>query len=720
MTDLINIEGQHYIRSTSSMADNRTLVLKHDETFAVFDRHGDLQPVGLGEQGIFHMGTRFLSRLALTVNGQRPLLLSSTVRRNNSQIAVDLTNPDLKGGAGTTVPQDTLHILRSCFLWHGVCYQRLAVSNFGAGTARVQLGLEIGADFVDIFEVRGEERPARGELQDPIVTDSSTTLSYIGLDNIERVTRVTSVSPATEVTGSSITFDAVLAPHQVQVFDISIACGTPALPKRLPYEEADDLAVCEIANQSTNCASIFTSNEQFNDWINQSLDDLRMLLTVTDSGTYPYAGTPWYSTAFGRDGIITAIQLLWADASIAAGVLRYLATTQAVGEDTVSDAEPGKILHETRNGEMAALGEIPFGMYYGSVDATPLFVVLAGQYYEVTGDRELVESIWSNIEAALAWVETYGDIDGDGFVEYQRKTDAGLLNQGWKDSFDSIFHADGTQAEPPIAICEMQGYVYAARMAASNLAEILGHHSRASVLHEQAESLRQKFEQQFWDEELGTYVLALDGDKRPCRVASSNAGHVLFSGIASYERAGRVAETLLSQDSYSGWGVRTIAVGEERYNPMSYHNGSVWPHDNAMIAAGLARYGLQEQAARIMTGLFDASIFMENHRLPELFCGFPRRAGEGPTLYPIACLPQAWAAGSVFMLLQACLGMAMNGKAERLFFTHSWLPEYLTSVRISNLKVGSSTLDLSLQRGPNDVSVNVLGNDGSAKVVVTK
>ena len=720
MTDLINIEGQYYIRSTSSMADSRTMVLKHDETFAVFDRHGDIQPVGYGEQGIFHEGTRFLSSLVLTINGRRPLLLSSTVRRNNSQIAVDLTNPDLAQANGASIPQDTLHILRGKFLWQNVCHERLTVSNFGSRRATFKLGLAVGADFADIFEVRGQQRDQRGRLHEPIIDECDITICYTGLDGVDRLTRVTSVSPAATMSGSSIEFEISLAPHQEEIIDLTISFGVDNLPRRTSHDDAREALIQQVGSRRGKSAEIFTSNEQFNDWVNQSLEDLSMLTTDTPSGPYPYAGTPWYSTAFGRDGIITAMQMLWVDPDIARGVLRFLADTQATVEDPLSDAEPGKILHEARRGEMAALGEIPFAMYYGSVDATPLFVVLAGQYYRATADHDLIESIWPNIESALRWVEEYGDSDGDGFVEYKRKTDAGLLNQGWKDSFDSVFHADGTQAEPPIAISEMQAYVYAARVAAADLAETLGHRERAVGLREQAESLRAQFETHFWDEQLGTYVLALDGDKRPCRVPSSNAGHVLFSGIASPERAQRVAQSLLSADSFSGWGVRTIAEGVERYNPMSYHNGSVWPHDNAMIAAGLARYGLQEMAARVLTGLFDASMFMENQRLPELFCGFPRRSGEGPTLYPVACSPQAWAAGAVFMLLQACLGMSIVGRNEQLHFSHSVMPPYLSDIRISNLRVGSSTLDIRLQRGPHDVGVNVLRNDGNATVIVTK
>jgi glycogen debranching enzyme len=381
------------------------------------------------------------------------------------------------------------------------------------------------------------------------------------------------------------------------------------------------------------------------------------------------------------------------------------------------DAEPGKILHEARGGEMAALREIPFGRYYGSVDATPLFVALAGAYYEHTADRAFVESIWPNVEAALGWVDTYGDPDGDGFVEYQRRTPDGLVQQGWKDSHDSVFHSDGTLAEAPIALCEVQGYVYAAKRYAAELARALGRWDRAAQLARQAERLRERFEDVFWCEGLSTYALALDGKKRPCRVKTSNAGQCLFTGIVSPERALRVAETLLNEASFSGWGIRTVAASEARYNPMSYHNGSIWPHDNALIAYGLGRYRLPEAASRVLTGMFDASLFVDLHRMPELFCGFPRRAGQGPTLYPVACAPQAWSAATVFMLLQACLGMRIEATLRRIFFSHPLLPESLQEVELFGLRVGDASIDLRLERHDHDVGVNVLRRDGDVEVV---
>jgi glycogen debranching enzyme len=716
--DAVKAQDEYYILAPFARADDRTRVLKHGETFAVFDQHGDVEPIGLGEQGIYHQGTRFLSRLELRLGEIRPLLLGSTVKAGNDFVQVDLTNPDLAVEGGV-ITRGTLHLLRTKLLWKAACYERVRLANFGLAPIAIVLLLRFGTDFADIFEVRGTRRERRGKRLPASVETATATFAYRGLDGVKRLTRI-ELSPAPrELTESHARFQLRLAPQEDAIVEIAVICNPEhGRPRRVSFEGAAALAGEGRERSPLGPLTVSTSNEQFNEWITRSSADLHMMTTETAFGHYPYAGIPWFSAPFGRDGLITALALLWADPQLARGVLSYLAATQATEFLPSQDAEPGKILHEARLGEMAALGEVPFGRYYGSVDATPLFVILAGAYYERTGDRELVESLWPRFEAALEWTTRYGDVDGDGFVEYARHTPRGLVQQGWKDSFDSVFHADGRLAEGPIALCEVQAYVYAARRAAAKVAAALGRGNLADRFAHDAEELRAMFEARFWSDELGTYALALDGDKRACLVQASNAGHCLFAGIASEERARRTADTLFASTMFSGWGIRTLSVRERRYNPMAYHNGSVWPHDNALIALGLAGYGLKRQALFLLTGMFDASLCFDLRRLPELFCGFERRAGEGPILYPMACAPQAWASASVFMLLQACLGLTVDGLRRRIVFRRPVLPESLDRLSLSGLTVGGTSVDLGLERHTHNVVVDVLRRDGDVEILV--
>jgi glycogen debranching enzyme len=464
---------------------------------------------------------------------------------------------------------------------------------------------------------------------------------------------------------------------------------------------------------------IAASQAAFDAWLRRSRSDLSMLTASTVHGPFPYAGVPWFCTPFGRDSLITAYEVLWLAPEVAQGVLRFLAAHQALEDDPDHDAEPGKILHEMRSGEMPNLGEVPFGRYYGSVDATPWFVLVAAAYHERTGDLDLMRELWPALTRAVAWMDGPGDLDGDGFIEYRRRAPQGLVNQGWKDSHDSIMHADGTLAEGPIALCEVQAYAYAARVGLAVVARQLGQPGFAEKLERSAIDLRHAFHKAFWLPDLGTYALALDGAKRPCRVRSSNAGHTLFTGIADPEHATLVAQTLLSADHFSGWGVTTLARSAARYNPMAYHNGSVWPHDNALIGLGLARQGETAGSERILTALFEASRAVEASRLPELMCGFPRQSGEAPTLYPVACSPQAWAAGSVFLLLQGLLGLSIHAEARQIRLRRPRMPNFLNSLTIRHLRVGDGEMDLFLDKSEGEVVVRVLRRTSSVDLVLS-
>src|SRR6266568_1235552 len=528
--DVIEVGHQFYIRASSALADDRTRVLLNGDTFAIFDRSGDIQPVGFGQQGIFHNETRHLSRLEMRFCGLRPLLLSSTIREDNVLFGADLTNPDLRLASGSSLPRGTVHIYRTKFLTDVVCYDQITLNNYGEWPLDVEVSFAFEADFADIFEVRGEKRARRGERIPQELKRSSVTLAYEGLDSIRRSTRVECSLPSGSPHSGGITVPIHLEPRGEASFTLNVACQSEGMNGHAPignYGEALQVMSERRSAGPLADVDIHTSNDQFNDWIRRSRADLAMMVTQTQHGLYPYAGVPWFSTVFGRDGIITALEMLWLVPSIAKGVLTYLAATQATSHDAQRDADPGKILHEMRKGEMARLGEVPFGRYYGTVDATPLFVMLAAAYYERTGDVEFLRGIWPNIMAALEWIEVYGDLDGDGFVEYARQTDHGLVQQGWKDSNDSVFYSDGRLAVGPIALCEVQSYVYAAKRGIAAVAEELGHTKMAEKLEIDAAELRANFSSRFWSDELSMFVLALDGEKRQCGVRSSNAGQCL-------------------------------------------------------------------------------------------------------------------------------------------------------------------------------------------------
>ncbi|GJE16209.1 amylo-alpha-1,6-glucosidase [Methylobacterium marchantiae] len=746
---------QYHIEAQTSLVERPLRSLKYGEAFAVLDSYGDIGVLP-GPEGLYFQDTRYLSRLGFTIEDQRPLLLSSVMQDDNGALSVDMTTPDIRIDAHdeTTIPRELIAIERTKFLFKGACYDRIGLRNYDSRHWKLKIGVTFDADYRDLFEVRGMDRPVRGKRSVQVASESEVQFRYVGLDEVVRTTSLHFGPKPKHIEPGRAEFEVSLPPGGRTSLFIRVVCESHRAFTSAPAAEkvgedaaaglsqaAGSAAVArhpkglgegvifarayrdarrDLRQLTAGITTIISSNDQFNEAACRATADLYMLASRTPEGIYPFAGIPWYSTVFGRDGIITAMMALWIDPNFAKGVLRYLASTQAKAVDPAADAQPGKVLHETRRGEMAMLGEVPFRHYYGTIDGTPLFVMLAYEYYAVTGDIETVKRIWPALELAVEWMNRYGDRDGDGFVEYARDTDKGLENQGWKDSHDSIFHTDGHLAKGPIALCEVQGYVYAAKNGMAKLATLLGHDAFASRLGEEALALRENFDKAFWCEEIGTYALALDGAKKQCAVRSSNAGHALFTGIALPERAASVAANLLSKDGFNGWGVRTIARGEARYNPMSYHNGSIWPHDNAMVAMGLARYDLKPEASRIFQGMFDTALYQDQKRLPELFCGFMRRNQRGPVSYPVACSPQAWAAAAPFAFLSACIGLEIQHDRNRIRLRNPTLPDFLEGVSIFNLKLGTSRIDLRVQRYGSDVTVNVLRRVGDAQVSVVK
>jgi glycogen debranching enzyme len=710
-------EAPFYIPMTGPAARPRRS-LKHDDTFIVLDSHGDIGASAGGPDGLFNADTRYLARLELVLDDVQPLLLGSNLRDDNSALTVDLTNPDIYRNDRIVLQKDILHIVRTVFLWRGTAYQRIGLQNHGEAPASFDLTLLFDNDFADLFEVRGEKRPRRGTGSNKLLGPVDVALDYKGLDGKSRSTALHFDPRPTRLAVNGATYHFELGPQQISSLFVAVSCNKPAGHKPVPFFRGLLAHRREMRQLTTGAASIETSNDIFNEVLCQSMADLNMLMTDTPQGRYPYAGIPWYSTTFGRDGIITALQMLWVDPRIARGVLKRLAFYQAKTVDPLADAEPGKILHEMRGGEMADLREVPFARYYGSVDATPLFVLLAGLYAERTGDDETLAELWPAIEAALGWIDGPGDPDRDGFVEYQRASEQGLANQGWKDSYDAIFHADGRLAEGYIALAEVQGYVFAGKQLAARCALRLGKADQARKLTAEAQRLAERFEEAFWCDELGTYALALDGAKRPCRVRSSNAGQLLFSGIVREDRARMVAADLMRPHFFTGWGIRTVARGEARYNPMSYHDGSIWPHDNALIALGLARYDLKHSVEQVFKALFDAAAYMDLRRLPELFCGFQREKQRGPTLYPVACAPQAWASATPFTLLEAALGLEFDAQRGEVRLRNPRLPAFLNEVILRELQLGSSSVDLRIRRHGDEVSLEVLRRRGQIQVSI--
>jgi len=693
---------------------NRFFALKDADTFVVVDALGDI--CGSGD-GLFRDDTRLLSRLQLKFGGELPSLLSAAVSRDNVLFIANMTNRPLPELGGRSLPQGIVHLQRVRFLWQRQMYECIRCVNYGEYEANVPLTLNFGADFRDMFEVRGSERAARGQLLPAEVGVDRVSFKYLGLDSVPSSSTLAFDTLPAELSADAAVFNLVLPPAGSVEIYLEAGPDGAAKPSRENYRAQAARARFAMRARSRHGASLRSSGRLFNEWIERSRADLALLTSELSTGPYPYAGIPWFSVPFGRDAIITALQTLWLDAHLARGVLRFLARNQAREVSAFQDAAPGKIMHETRKGEMTRLRELPFGRYYGGVDTTPLFVMLAGAYADRTGDLAFIDELWPALIAACSWIDSVADANPDGFLTYARAEESGLSNQGWKDSEDSIFHADGAIPRGPVALVEVQGYVYAAFNTMAALTARRGAELESERWRQRAKKLRLAVEERFWMEDQGFYGVAIDGQGALCRVRCSNAGHLLYVGLPSAARGASVAHQLLANPFDSGWGLRTLATGQARYNPMSYHNGSVWPHDTAICTAGLARYQARGGVVHLLNQMFETAVSF-GMQLPELFCGFQRAAGERPVSYPVACLPQAWAAGSLFMMLQACIGLRIDGWTGAVHIDRPSLPEGIDRLAIRHLSVKERSADIVVQRSGGRIVATTEKQLGDVPVIV--
>jgi glycogen debranching enzyme len=699
------------------------LVIKQGEVFLCAQPNGDIHPTRASGAGLYYEDTRFLSECRLLLGAKPPVTLSYAAHAGYRAV-VEATNATIRDDDRVVIPQQHISIERVLVI-AGRLYHEVRLRSFASNPAATTLELSFGADFADMFEVRGgQRRKSRGHTLAPKPTESGVVLAYVGEDDVFRET-IVDFDPAPE----SIDIDDEIARARWTVTLVPgettslLATVEPSSGgrrrRRLRLPKAVEQLDQAEAKHDAGCTAIETDNELFDKLLTRSRRDLWALLTPAPGGEILSAGIPWYVAPFGRDSLLAALESLMLDPGLARKTLLVLARLQAREDDPWRDAEPGKIPHELRSGELARTGLIPHSPYYGTVDATALFLMLAAAYHRWTGDTDLMRTLHPALDAALGWIDEHGDSDGDGFVEYERRSPAGLRNQGWKDSADSIVHADGTLADGPIALVEVQGYVHQAKLGIAEVYETLGASDIAGDLRAQAQTLREAFNDAFWDPQEGTFALALDGHKRQVRSVTSNAGHALYCGIADSGKAAAVAERLLASDMFCGWGVRTLSSDSPAYNPMSYHNGSVWPHDNAIIAAGCKRYELHGATAKIADALFDVATTVRDFRLPELYCGFDRERMSSLVAYPVACIPQAWAAAAPFLLLQSMLGVSPAAPAGGLAIDGPSLPEWLRRVELRRLRVGGAVVGMAFERDSAATGFSLLEQKGSLRVTMT-
>ncbi|OMF62171.1 amylo-alpha-1,6-glucosidase [Paenibacillus sp. FSL R5-0490] len=694
-------------------------VIKENNLFLLTDEQGDITANHSYGLGLYKNDTRFLSKFNVRINNEKPILLHSDGSENYMS-AILSTNPHQEKDGELILWRESIEIERKRFIYDDVLYETVTAKNYFPKPVTFDLNIEADADFHDMFIVRGFQTGDVGKRTGQTADKNSLTFHYDGADDIKRETRIqwdTPLLPKEVKEGGEITFTLSLRHQESKSVTFMV----------IPLENAEtrtDLLPVNVALQklkssyqswSSELASVETDYQPLQRLVDRGLSDLRVLLTDTGYGNFPVAGLPWFGVPFGRDSLIAALQMIAFQPDVAKGTLFTMASQQGTKVDPWRDEQPGKIMHEIRYGELANTNQIPFTPYYGTIDATPLFLVLLTEYVKWTGDLETFRQLEENVKRALEWIDQYGDRDGDLFVEYHQESSKGIANQGWKDSGDSIVHRNGDYAETPIALSEVQGYVYQAKQGIASIYNKLGNKEAASELKAQAEKLQEAFENEFWMEDQEFYAIALDGRKKQVGTITSNPGHVLYSEMLAEKRAEKVSSMLTGEKMFSGFGIRTMGEGEAGYNPMSYHDGSIWPHDNSMILLGMSKLGFSADAKKVMTGLIQASQYFEYDRLPELFCGYGAEIGKA-VKYPVACSPQAWAAGTPLVFVQSLLGLFPDSLKKEIQLSPMLLDE-MNTLTVTNIKIGEGTLSVSVSRQGEEIQTAILENTTGFEIV---
>jgi glycogen debranching enzyme len=694
------------------------LTLIDGKTFLSTTVAGDITPPGSPDVGLFHDDTRFLSQLELRIGGLRTVVLSSSTEKTFVS-RIELTTGNITLRDSLDLPENTVHIRREQLLSGPTLFDSLVFENFNLSDVEFLVELALDADFVDVFQARGCGRHRGGQYYQPVIREGCIGFYYRGLDDLFRETEVHLDPAPAEFRDKKAAWNLKLSPLKKAEIRITTVARVGQSPgrKRRSYTFPDFEASLRkrraaFSGWEEHSTHFKSNNKVFDEALETAVGDLHALQIPDGEQHILAAGIPWFATIFGRDSLISAYQSLSVNPQLAADTLRVLARYQGSVMNDWQDEQPGKILHEYRTGEMTRAGEMPFGPYYGSVDATPLFLILLHETFQWTADEELVREMLPAAYRALDWIEEYADLDGDGFVEYIRRSPRGLVNQGWKDSWDAMMHRNGTVAQPPIALCEVQGYVYDAKYRMASLLRSFGDGQRADKLKREAIELAKRFDKAFWQPQHGFYAMALDAEKKPLDAISSNPGHLLFTRIVNRDRARAVVERLMQPDMFSGWGWRTLSQDEQIFNPLSYHRGSVWPHDNSLIAHGMALNEFREEVQQVFTALFQAALYFRDYRLPELFCGITRRPYDEPVHYPVSCSPQSWASGAMFLILSSVLGIRPSAQRKELNIVNPSLPEWLDYLQVRNLRVGKTRIGLDFTRQGKRTFCNVVEVEG--------